>query len=331
MPDTEPFSAFMARALYDPQRGYYTRHIRTVGTRGDFSTSATLSPLLGQAIAVWLKEEARLQKGVRHIIEVGAGDGSLMVAVLKALGWWTRRRFQFHIVETSPALRARQQERLTKGVIWHETLPEALKAADGQAFIYHNEVLDAFPATLLQWHENQWQEVYVARDAQGRIREELHPLTVDLLSLDSSALRHPPTSPKQRYEVHASVQAWLGDWSPHWQAGTMLTIDYGDLFPALYHRRPNGTLRAYLLQQRLEGPSIYENPGRQDLTADVNFTDYRAWAQALGWEEAAYGTQADFIKARISAQVSDKASAYLLDQNGAGHAFKHVIHRRLRK
>eukprot|EP01031_Cornospumella_fuschlensis_P020213 gene20213-24780_t len=71
----------MARALYDPQRGYYTRNIRTVGARGDFSTSATLSPLLGQAIAAWLTEESRLQPQVKHIIEIGPGDGSLHAAM----------------------------------------------------------------------------------------------------------------------------------------------------------------------------------------------------------------------------------------------------------
>jgi len=55
----EPFSKFMQRALYDPQRGYYTARIRTVGARGDFSTTATLSTQLGKAIAAWLLAEAK--------------------------------------------------------------------------------------------------------------------------------------------------------------------------------------------------------------------------------------------------------------------------------
>ena len=59
-PEAEPFSQFMARALFDPERGYYTRHIRTVGSRGDFSTSATLSPSLRGAAAAWLKSESGL-------------------------------------------------------------------------------------------------------------------------------------------------------------------------------------------------------------------------------------------------------------------------------
>ena len=58
----------------------------------------------------------------------------------------------------------------------------------------------------------------------------------------------------------------------------MLTIDYGGAAEDIYHRRPRGTIRAYLLQHRLEGPAVYENPGRQDLTADVNFTDLIEWS-----------------------------------------------------
>jgi len=37
----------------------------------------------------------------------------------------------------------------------------------------------------------------------------------------------------------------------------MLTIDYGDTCPALYLRRPRGTLRAYAHHQRLEGYDVY--------------------------------------------------------------------------
>ena len=59
----------------------------------------------------------------------------------------------------------------------------------------------------------------------------------------------------------------------------MLTIDYGNTAEALYHRQPAGSLRGYFLQQRLEGLAIYQHPGLQDLTADVNFTDLIEWAK----------------------------------------------------
>lgn len=314
----ESFRSFMVRALHDPQRGYYARRVQEIGARGDFSTTATLSPLLGQAIARWLKSESLAMPEVRHVIEVGAGNGTLMETVRKSLGWWSRRRFDWHIVETSEGLRTQQHARLGKAVQWHRDLAQALEKCSGRAFIYHNELLDAFPATLVQWHESAWHEVHVEITEYGA-RETLQPLALDTAF---SAIQQAPKQPQQRCELHASVRDWLQGWAPAWKRGAMLTVDYGDVFPALYHRRPHGTLRAYLLHQRLEGPAIYQNIGRQDITADINFTDYRAWAQALGWQEAAYQTQADFITAHLGSDQSQ-----IMDAEGAGGAFKVVIHR----
>lgn len=302
----------MARALFDPERGYYTRHIHTVGAHGDFSTAATLSPSFGVALAAWLKSESRLQPDVRHIIEIGAGDGSLMQALRKSLGWWARRKFTFHIVETSPVLHEQQQKRLGAQIHWHTDIESALAYAQGHAFIYHNELLDAFPATLVQWNaaEQRWQEVWVP--------ESLHPLDLDAAQF--SALRHTTFPDRQRCELHPSIRDWLQNWTPQWKSGAMLTIDYGEDFPQLYHRRPQGTLRAYLLHQRLTGTDIYANPGRQDITADINFTDYRAWLHEFGITEVSYQPLTEFLQPH-------GAPAQLLDPDGAGGAFKCLVHR----
>jgi SAM-dependent MidA family methyltransferase len=290
----EPFSSFMSRALFDPQRGYYTRNIKTVGARGDFSTSATRSPALGKRIAAWLK-------GARNVIEIGAGNGQLMEQVQRSLDLLRRWRMRFHIVETSPVLREQQQKRL-KGVTWHETIESALAATGGDAWIYHNELLDAFPATLIEWRGRRWHEVWVP--------EELRPLEIDPQPF--SALRHTAFADGQRCEIHPSIREWMQKWSAHWKRGQMLTIDYGDEFPALSHRRPGGTLRGYLMHQRLYWPELLQSPGRMDLTADINFTDYRAWCRELGWEELSYQTMAEW-------------SGYG-EADGAGGAFKCVIH-----
>lgn len=325
MSASQSFSQFMARALYDPEKGYYTRHIRTVGTRGDFSTSATLSPAFGQAVAQWLKAEARLQPSVRDIIEIGAGSGDLMATVRKNFSWWQRRRFRWHIVETSPVLQGAQKQKLGAGITWHSRLEDALTASQNKGFIYHNEVLDAFPARLLQYQEGLWHEVFL----DGRLQEVLQPLQMQEEATAYSALGEWPQRPaKQRVELHTSVRDWMRNWSSYWRVGAMLTVDYGDVFPDLYHRRPAGSLRAYLHQHRLEGPAVYQNPGRQDLTADVNFSDYRNWAHELGWQEAAYGTQTEFLsRYGIKINPNDPRTAFIMNSGGAGEAFKHVIHR----
>jgi SAM-dependent MidA family methyltransferase len=88
----------------------------------------------------------------------------------------------------------------------------------------------------------------------------------------------------QRIEVFESVRAWMKELSDAWREGTMLSIDYGGTTDEIYDRRPQGTLRAYRGQQRLTGAEVYELPGRQDITADVNFDDLTRWAREFGWE-----------------------------------------------
>jgi SAM-dependent MidA family methyltransferase len=305
----EPFSSFMARALFDPQRGYYTRNIRTVGAGGDFSTSATLSRRLGQGIAAWMRQQPRSLA----VIEIGAGTGELMQVVRRSLGWWQGWRRQWHIVETSPVLREQQQQRLGSSVIWHASMQEALAACGGVALIYHHELLDAFPANLIEWRDGCWQELWVP--------EELRRMKKPAGSF--SALEWSSFKEGQRCELHPSIREWLQSWAPHWKSGVMLSIDYGDEFPALYHRRPAGTLRGYFMHQRIGWPELLQNAGRMDLTADINFTDYRAWCRELGWEEASYEALADFLMRHLPEDMPLDA---LSDAEGVGGAFKCLVH-----
>jgi SAM-dependent MidA family methyltransferase len=333
----EPFSDFMQRALHDPVRGYYARQITGVGQRGDFSTSATISNHLAKAIASWIKEVSARHPHVKTVIEVGGGTGVLLSSVIRSTGWWTRRRLRFAMVDSSPKLREQQQARPDlRHITWHERLEEALDACDGHAFIFHNELLDAFPVTLLEWQhgKNEWQEIHV-RSLRGQIvAEERHAFTPErghplalrdiFTALQSWDATHPPPQKNQRIELALPVHDWLRHWSPRWKSGSMLTLDYGDLFPAIYHRRPAGTLRAYSMHQRLQGAAIYQNPGRQDITADVNFSDLRAWCRTLGWREDAYLSQAEFF-ARQGLEPEDQGDRYLSDPGGAGGAFRCLI------
>jgi SAM-dependent MidA family methyltransferase len=302
----ESFRDFMWRALYHPQRGYYSARIGTVGRRGDFSTSATLGGDLARAVARWIKAEAAACE-VQTVIEIGSGDGSLMAGVLSQLGWWRRRRLRFVIVECSAPLQLQQQARLgSRRVAWCRSMEEALAECGGRALIFHNEVMDAFPVRLLEWREG-WKEVHLAWQ-EGSAREFLEPAPA-LSVTDFSPLAWKPTN-GQRVEVMEDLHCWLMAWLPHWKQGAMLGIDYGDEFPALFHRRPRGTLRAYLMQQRMEGHDLYANAGRQDLTADVNFTDVRKWLQDAGADEQGFCTQAELLRQLGVSSDPKLAAAY---------------------
>jgi SAM-dependent MidA family methyltransferase len=269
----------MGIALHHPEDGYYTRNIRGIGARGDFTTVPQLTPALGQAIGRWLRKEAQRRGWKRfNVIECGPGSGALATSVMKSFGWLGRRKVDLHLVEKSEPLRGEQQTRV-RGT-WHSTVEEALAACEGKALIYHNEFLDAFPCRVFRKESAGWTELHL-RIVDGKLTEIFLPPQRPLP--DSRIFEH-AWPDGQRIEVFASVRDWMKDLSKAWREGAMLSIDYGGLSSEIYDRRPQGTLRAYRGQQRLTGAEVYELPGRQDITADVNFDDLQRWAQELGWE-----------------------------------------------
>ncbi len=343
----------MREALYHPDHGYYTRHIRGVGHRGDFSTSATLSPVLGKAVARWIEQETQYwsaqdlggeekgkgRKAAWPLIEIGAGTGALAFSVLKALPFWRRWRTAYHIVEASPVLREQQQallKRFGNRVRWHERVEDALEECQGRALIFSNELVDAFPILAVSWNEEakRWDEIFVRWEESGGVWEELVPLAEsrpEVAKTDSTLF---PLGPEfqagQRGEVHLSYRGWWSRWSSQVKAGSLLTIDYGGSPVELYERRPKGTLRAYHHHEREPASRLYRRFGRQDLTADVNFEDLENWGRELGWIAARYCSQKDFIETYLpdaGKQPTDRQAAFLLHEDGAGNAFR-VLHQR---
>lgn len=318
---------FMQEALYHPRHGYYSRRVRTVGREGDFSTSATLHPALGQAVAAWaIAHRAEVvQRGAWHLIELGGGNGQLAAEVLRSVSWWPRRGLRYHLVEISEGLRATQQARLRRygrRVQWHADLRSALAAAGGRALIFSNEFVDAFPCVQLVHGPRfgEWQEVRVQWPEGAR-----HP------SETVAAWQGAPPdlgsgfapSVGQRVETYQAYARWLQEGIGNWRAGRLLTIDYGDVPPALYRRKPHGTLRGYCRHQRIIGPEIYQRFGQQDLTADVNFADLQRWGEASGLQTHSLSTQTDFLHRWLPSRVNtDPTLDFLLDPDGAGGAFK---------
>lgn len=304
-----PFEQFMARALHDPQSGYYARRISAVGRRGDFTTAPMLSEAPARAIAAWAVR-AMKETGCRDLIEIGPGEGKLAEGLLKHLPWHVRWRTRLHLVETSAPFAARQRKLLGKRASHHSTIQEALATCGGNAVLYSNELVDAFPVRRFQKTGDGWREMAVAFDEQKRPQESLLPPAP---LPESSAFResHPAG---QQIEVHESYHRHLTEWMPGWKSGRILTIDYGAAADTLYHRRPRGTVRAYLHHQLIQGPDVYANIGHQDITADVNFTDLIQWS--LPWTSGhQLMTFREFLK-NAGGQDSQ-----LLDPDGAGNAF----------
>ena len=314
-PEPLRFDHFMAAALHDPHQGYYARRIRGVGQHGDFTTTSAISPALGKAIAAWADQSLR-HEGCRDLIELGPGEGSLAESVLKQLPWHRRLRIRLHLVETSSALRQKQQGLLGNRVHWHNTVEEALKSCGGNACIYSNEFADAFPVRRFRKSANKWEELFLLPD-----QERWSPVE----SLPHSTLFKRLWPNHQIIEVHGSYRDWLGNMLPHWREGRLLTIDYGARDQDLYHRQPHGSLRAYFHHQCLRGPETYARPGHQDLTSDINFSDLIDWSQPAT-ELIALTPQSEFLAA--FADPANPADQYAIDPAGPGTAFLCLDQRR---
>lgn len=308
---TLPFERFMREALYHPEFGYYTARIRDVGARGDFSTFATLGRALAEFLARWI-----LENKTRDVIEVGPGNGQLAAQILGQLGWWRRRSIRYHLVDVDGPLREAQDERL-RGFRFqrHPDLQTALRAAGGRACIFSNELPDAFPCRIFEFTAEGWMELHLRLGADG-IQEILRPADLPESTTFAGGFR-----PGQRIEVHESYREWLRGWADLWASGAMMTIDYGDTMPGLYHRRTAGTIRGYAHHQRLTGLEIHQAPGRIDLTADVNFSDLEKWGEDLGWRTTRHGRLDEFLGKETAPQFLEAAKAFrVLEQRPGGKA-----------
>lgn len=302
------FDHFMNAVLHHPEFGYYARRIRGIGQRGDFTTTAVLSPALGRAVAHWAATAMR-KTACRNLIELGPGAGTLAAAVLHHLPWRLRHRCRLHLVETSGPLRAKQSQLLTKHVSWHASAADALRACGGNACLYSNEFADAFAVRRLRQIDGHWQELHLLPG---------HEVWLSSSDLPQSIHITHPWPNGQIIEVHESYQSWLAETLPLWKSGRFLTIDYGARCRDLYHRQPRGSLRAYFHQQALTGPDVYAHPGFQDLTADVNFSDLIQWSSPWVGSHSLI-TQREFLLPYID--TADPADLYAIDPDGPGTAF----------
>ncbi len=316
-----PIDAFMELALYLPKEGYYSASIQNVGVRGDFSTTATLSPILAKALVDKWKQACDCAGKKLPFLEIGAGNATLAMAIMNELGFWKRLSVNYHIVETSPNLRDLQYLALGNRATIHTDMASALKSCKGHAFIFSNELVDAFPARVFEQTEDGWMEVGLAVK-NGAIAEELRPI---VRPIRVSTLEYTCTRIGQRVEIHDSYAHWFTNWLPLWKSGVMTTIDYGDEFQQLYSRRPHGTLRAYYKHHMFTGMDVFANTGKMDVTCDVNFSALKDLCSQCIGDTIDYLTQRDYLLPYATGSLQDR---FLTAEAGAGAEFKVLIQTR---
>ncbi len=314
------FDRFMALALYAPGLGYYAAGQGQIGRMpaqgSDFVTAPEMSAFFGKAFAQSVTE-ALANTQTNAVLEFGAGNGTLAVQLLEALGDLVQ---SYTIVEVSGALRERQAQTLSafgSRVQWVSELPDSIEAV-----VIGNEVLDAMPVRLLQrtagvWHERGvvWDEASCAFAWQDRVTDERPPMDIE-------------GTHNYLTEIHPQALAFIRSVGERLQRGAMFLIDYGFPEAEYYHeQRHMGTLMCHQAH-RSDGDPL-QSVGLKDITAHVDFTGVALAAQDVGLQVLGYTSQAHFLLNNglldllENASVADRAMAQkLITEHEMGELFK---------
>ncbi len=282
------FHDFMEMALYHPKGGYYTSEADKIGKGGDYYTSPNLTPVFGEMIGRQL-EEMRHILGEKEftIVEIGAGTGLLSMDILEYL----KKKELYHdsdycIIEKSPVMQKKQEERLGEKVRWCSSIHE-LSGIVG--CVFSNELVDAFPVHQVVMEE-ELMEVFV--DYKDGFFEVLKPASFKLKDYFTELGVALP--PGYRTEINLDAVRWIQEIGSSLKRGFILTIDYGYPSLELYQDyRSRGTLMCYYRHTAADNP--YEHIGEQDITSHVNFSALIRWGNCAGLELCGFTDQAHFL------------------------------------
>ncbi len=259
-----PVARYMALCLGHPRHGYYVAR-DPFGAAGDFTTAPEISQMFGELLGLWAVAawQAMGAPTPFRLIELGPGRGTLMADALRAASLVPafREAAAVHLVETSPALRARQRETL-RGLadpVWHDALATV---PPGAFVLLANEFLDALPIHQAVKAEDGWYERVVGLDERGRLAFGLAPMP-----LADFATRLPPDLESAPL---GAVFEWRSDTLIAELGERMLAHPGAALFIDYGHGRSGfgDTLQAV---RRHGFADPLQAPGEADLTAHVDF------------------------------------------------------------
>ena len=283
---------YMELCLGHEQHGYYmTRD--PLGARGDFVTAPEISQMFGELIGLWAAQVWQLVGAPRtfQLVELGPGRGTLMADALRAarVAPGFRAALTVHLLETSPALRARQNETLADCGVPVQWIDHLISLPWEPSVIIANEFFDAQPVHQAVKVSGGWRERKVALFGD-RLAFVLDPqLMLRRDDVLPPGIRNAPTGavfewPSSEYDWMAR-QIGLRAVRDH---GAALVIDYGHL-----ETSPGDTFQA-VSNHRHSDPLAA--PGQVDLTAHVDFEALRLAATSEGARAHGPLPQGEFLR-----------------------------------
>ncbi len=292
----------MAIALGHPEHGYY-RKADPIGRAGDFITAPEISQVFGEIIGLWsavVWRQAGAPPTVR-LVELGPGRGTLMADALRAAETVPEFRvaIDLHLVETSPALRARQRETLAPHTVaWHDTTETV---PPGPAIFIANEFFDALPTDQYIRTEGGWRERCVDFDeAAGKPAFSVSPAEPEAKTIPAELDDAPQNAIYEHSPIRDELAAALGRRIAA-DGGAALIVDYGHARPGL-----GETLQAV---RRHRPQDVLDDVGSADLTTHVDFAALAAAVTGAGARTWGPTPQGAFLAALGAEQRAEALSA----------------------
>jgi SAM-dependent MidA family methyltransferase len=305
---------YMVECLLHPRHGYYSTR-DPFGQAGDFTTAPEISQMFGELIGLFLAQ-CWLDQGRPApflLAEVGPGRGTMMADALRAIARvpGMRAAAEVHLVEASPALRARQAATLGQAATWHDRIEDL---PDAPLFLVANEFFDALPIRQFLRAGMGWRERQVGI-ADGQLSPGYGPET----AYGFLSPRLADTVEGDIVELCPALAPIAGEIARRIakRGGAAIVIDYGD-----WHSRGD-TLQA-LRQHRHDDP--FAAAGEADLTAHVDFE-----ALALAFRAAGAGVSAMTPQGVFLERLGVTARAAALASTLTGNTLENHVaaHRRL--
>lgn len=294
----QSFSAFMAKALYDPIHGYYMSSQEKIGPQGDFITAPQSSPFLSTALALAYQQCAEFTRTPLPIVEIGAGRGDMAQHVLTTLKEQNLLPPAYYLIDISPDMQQKQRALLkthhpdyySRCVFAHHItdIPE-------QAFVIANELLDAIPVDRFQKIASDTYQMLGVTCSESPQWVGMPCQQAQHLAIAKRERSISPDSWPIGYhsELH-DYQAIIHTLSQRIQRGVIYWIDYGYDEKEYFHpQRTTGTLTCFYQHQSSDNP--FEHVGKQDLSAHVDFTALSDALKSEQWQQQGYCTQEAFL------------------------------------
>ena len=253
----------MDNCLYS-KFGFFNTEVVRSSKEGDFLTSPEVSEYFGLIIANFINE--KIKDG--HILEVGAGTGSLAEEIVKNVDK------KLYLLENSTTALANLKNKKFQA----EEKPEQFsdKKID---IIYMNELLDNVPCSIGVHKDNKWYEKIINTKKEkfqydlAEIREENYEWIkkYNLQPMEGIEL-----------EIQLNSEKLLNNFIDIFNPKYFLIFDYGYEYKNRDKKPYKSLIRTYKEHHLSSEP--LELPGETDITYDVNFTFLEKYFESKGYK-----------------------------------------------